>query len=99
MREGRPKRAIDRSLVRKGEKPARAGVESFEVIAREWVGSYSGRIVARWDRNVFPWIGSKSASTLTALEILTVPRRIENRGALETAHRHTRILGRSCARS
>jgi integrase len=68
---------------------------SFEVITREWYTKYSTtwnashgeRIIRRFERDVFPWIGSKPIAELAAPELLAAVRRMENRGALETAHR------------
>ena len=37
--------------------------------------------------DVFPWIGSRPVSSITPPELLTILRRVEERGALETAHR------------
>lgn len=82
-----------------------AGVEraanSFEVIAREWYEknkatwneSHGDRIIRRLERDVFPWIGGKPIADLTAPELLSVARRIESRGALETAHRALQNCG------
>ncbi len=71
------------------------GANSFEVIAREWfdkraanwVASHADRIIRRLERDIFPWIGSTPITELNAPKILEVIRRIEQRGALETAHR------------
>jgi integrase len=41
----------------------------------------------RLERDVFPWIGRKPITNIHAPEILTLLRRIEARGAVETAHR------------
>lgn len=68
---------------------------SFEVIAREWfvkyssnwVKSHSDKIIQRFERDIFPWIGNKPITDVTPLVLLSVIRRIEERGALETAHR------------
>ncbi|MBF0547551.1 MAG: integrase arm-type DNA-binding domain-containing protein [Candidatus Riflebacteria bacterium] len=68
---------------------------SFEVVAREWfqkfeptwVPSYSGKLIRRLARDVFPWIGSRPISEIEAPELLKVVKRIEERGLLETAHR------------
>ena len=45
------------------------------------------RIIRRFERDIFPWIGGRPIAEVTAPELLAVVRRIENRGALETAHR------------
>ncbi|PJD90500.1 MAG: integrase, partial [Legionella sp.] len=68
---------------------------SFEVVAREWfvkysttwVKSHADKIIQRFERDIFPWIGTKPISEVTPPVLLPVIRRIEERGALETAHR------------
>lgn len=68
---------------------------SFEVVAREWYGKYApnwaehhgDRILRRFERDIFPWIGGRPIAEIKAPELLAVVRRIESRGALETAHR------------
>jgi hypothetical protein len=82
---------------RKAMKSARAdrSANSFEVVAREWFAKYSAtwaanhgnRIIRRFERDIFPWIGGRPIADVAAPELLAVVRRIENRGALETAHR------------
>ena len=88
---------IDPSENRKAQKSARAdrATNSFEVVAREWFAKHSAtwaenhgdRIIRRFERDIFPWIGGRPIAEVTAPDLLTVIRRIENRGALETAHR------------
>lgn len=88
---------LDPGEHRKAKKAARAdrASNSFEVVAREWFGKYSAtwaedhgnRIIRRFERDIFPWLGGRPIAEMTAPELLTVIRRIENRGALETAHR------------
>lgn len=39
------------------------------------------------EKDIFPWLGSRPVSAITAPELLTCLRRIEARGALDTAHR------------
>ena len=88
---------VDPGEHRKAQKLARneQAENSFEVIAREWFAKYattwaashSDRTMRRLERDVFPWIGSRPICDIHAPEILTVLRRIEARGAGETAHR------------
>ncbi len=88
---------IDPGANRKATKSAKVerAANSFEVIAREWFEKFkpqweenhSTRIINRFERDIFPWIGGRPIAELTATELLAVARRIENRGALETAHR------------
>lgn len=78
----------------KATKTERAG-NSFEVIAREWFAknstnwaeNHGSRIIRRLERDVFPWIGGRPIADITAAELLAVLRRVEERGAVETAHR------------
>lgn len=70
-------------------------IDSFEEIAREWftkfsiewAPSHADKIIRRLERDIFPWIGKQPIASITAPELLSVLRRIESRGALETAHR------------
>ncbi|CAN7504829.1 tyrosine-type recombinase/integrase [Acidovorax sp. LjRoot117] len=69
--------------------------ESFEHVAREWFDtrkeewapSYGEKFLRRLEVDVFPWVGSEPVSSITPPQLLTVVRRIEGRGAVETAHR------------
>lgn len=89
--------SVDPTEHRKAEKAtiAEQSTNSFEVIAREWFAKYSttwvpshaDRIIRRLERDIFPWIGDKPVATLTPPQLLGTIRRIEERGALETAHR------------
>ena len=93
----------DPAVARRAEKAARSGLdsESFEGVAREWYGKFSpnwapthaDKILRRLERDVFPWLGSRPIGQVTAPELLTAARRIEARGALETAHRALQNCG------
>jgi len=88
---------VDPGEYRKVTKAAKVErtANSFESIAREWLTKYAptwtsehaNRIIRRFERDVFPWLGDKPVLDLKAPELLAVLRRIEERGALETAHR------------
>jgi len=68
---------------------------SFEAIAREWHGkystiwadSYARKIIRRFELYIFPWLGSRPIAKITPPELLSVLRRVESKGILETAHR------------
>ena len=88
---------IDPSEKRKAQKAALTdqAANSFEAIAREWYAkqapnwaiSHASKIIERLERDVFPWVGSRSIAEITAPDLLAVLRRIEGRGAIDTAHR------------
>ncbi len=87
----------DPSQARKAGKAALVAQSenTFEAVAREWFGKYSPswalghseKIIRRLERDVFPWLGSRPVADVSPPELLAVLRRIEQRGALETAHR------------
>ncbi|MBA2492431.1 MAG: integrase arm-type DNA-binding domain-containing protein [Gammaproteobacteria bacterium] len=92
---------IDPGQARKAEKAARGDTNSFEAVAREWytkqaptwaVG-HASKIIRRLERDVIPWLGARPIGCITAPELLAVLRRIESRGAIETAHRALRNSG------
>lgn len=67
---------------------------TFEAIAREfqgkkksaWSTKYAERWLALMEKDVFPWVGSLAISTITTPILLQVLRRVEARGAHESAH-------------
>ncbi len=91
----------DPAEARKAGKLAQAGAESFEAVAREWhvkfspgwVASHADRILRRLDNDLFPWLGKRPIAEIKAPELLGVLRRIESRGAQETAHRAMQNCG------
>lgn len=88
---------INPSAQRKAEKVTPEGYHPncFEMVAREWHNEYQStwnkshaeRIIRRLEKDIFPWLGKKNIAEITAPELLTVIRRIKDRGVLETAHR------------
>jgi len=93
---------IDPGAVKKAQKQAETEeTETFEVIAREWHTKFSPTwakthtdgIMSRLERDIFPWIGKRPIAEIKAPELLTVIRRVESRGALESAHRVRTIAG------
>jgi integrase len=94
---------VDPAQYRKETKAMRKqqAANSFEAVAREWFTKYnhiwteghSKTIISRLELNIFPWLGTQPVASITAPELLTALRRIERRGALETAHRVKQICG------
>ena len=94
---------IDPGEVKKAQKAATVAdtENSFEVVAREWHGKFSSQwspghaktTMDRLERDVFPWIGNMLVANVKPVDLLAVLRRIEGRGALETAHRVRTICG------
>jgi integrase len=94
---------IDPSEHRKATKAASVdrASNSFEVVTREWFAKFStewapshrDRIIRLFERDIFLIIGGRPVSDVTAPELLTALRRIEARGAVDTAHRARGICG------
>lgn len=86
---------IDPSQQRKAERMSQSGADSFEPIAREWweykkdtwTEGNAHRTLARLVNDVFPYLGAFPINTIPAITLLETIRRIESRGAIETAHR------------
>ena len=95
--------STDPSAVKQAQKTSKAELaeNSFEVIAREWFvrhapnwkENHSSKIIARLEKDVFPWIGARPIAEIAAPALLAAIRRIEARGALETAHRALACCG------
>jgi integrase len=91
---GAIKKALKASMVAETE-------NSFETVAREWHMKFSGTwspshtetTLRRLQADVFPVIGDTPINEIKAPELLAMLRRIESRGALETAHRVRTICG------
>ncbi|MCD6039487.1 MAG: intA [Gammaproteobacteria bacterium] len=74
---------------------------SFEAIAREWLAKFStnwsakhiARTLRQFEKEIFPWLGQQIISEVTPPQLLSALRRIENRGAIETAHRTHQTCG------
>jgi integrase len=95
-------KGIDPGAVRKAQKQAAVvETETFEVVAREWHNNFKSKwseghaatIMDRMERDLFPWIGKRPIAEVKAPELLAAMRRVEARGALESAHRIRTICG------
>lgn len=88
---------IDPGEHRKIQKATKAeqAANSFEAVAREWYAkhlpnwavSHAEKIIRRLEGDVFPWLGKRPIAEIGAPDLLKVLRRVEERGALDTAHR------------
>jgi integrase len=91
---------IDPNAKRKAE--SAATVDTFEAIALEFLASKRLTLRAStWQRDsdqltqmIFPYLGSKPIASIEAPDLLSILRRIEKRGAIDTAHRARALCGR-----
>jgi integrase len=86
---------VDPSAARRAAKEVtRVPDDTLEAIAREfldikraeWSAPHATRWIERLEKDVFPWIGSKSLAEVTAPLLLQTLRRVEARGVRETVH-------------
>lgn len=61
--------------------------EWFDKFSSQWVDSHASKIIRRLERDLFPHFKGVGINTVKPIELLAVLRRVEARGALETAHR------------
>ena len=88
---------IDPSAVRKAakEQQRKANGETFEGVAidwfetnkAKWAPSYADRLKVRLDEDLVPSLGPLPIASITATQVLEAIRRVEDRGAIETAKR------------
>jgi integrase len=84
---------INPSAQRQAEKFSMAN--TFEAVGREWLSLQQNKLApatyakAAWtlETLVYPYIGSRPIAKLTATDVLTALKRVEDRGFHETAHR------------
>lgn len=94
---------IDPSELRKVKKAAQfeSAENSFSAIGLEWFAKqkpawaerHSTKVQWMLEKNLFPWLGNRPVSDITPPELLSVLRRIESRGAIETAKRTKQVAG------
>ncbi|NDY90151.1 tyrosine-type recombinase/integrase [Ideonella livida] len=77
-------------------------VDAFEPVAREWLervhshkvsANHAERTRIRLEQDLFPWLGRLPLAAIKAPDVLACLRRVEGRGALETAHRVRQAAG------
>ncbi|QNN47044.1 integrase arm-type DNA-binding domain-containing protein [Thermomonas brevis] len=93
----------DPSAKRQTDKDAshKAAANTFEAVSREWYAkqkkswtdSYSSKVIRRLEADIFPWLGARPIGGITAADLLKHLERIEERGAIETAHRALQTCG------
>ena len=97
--EARKAEKADRAQKREAQALADAGLPgpgTFEHVAREWLttvheakvsAGHADRTRIRLEQDAFPWLGRCPLGEIEAPELLKSLRRVEARGAIETAHR------------
>lgn len=95
---------VDPSMAKRLERQLgqQVAANTFQLVAQEWlervhqhdvVPDHYQRNRRRLERDAFPVLGKRPLSEITAAELLTCLRRIEERGHVETAHRVKTLCG------
>ena len=100
---------VDPSAERKEAKAMAVEAEreqaaTFETVAREWhsrkttdlTPGHRKKILARLEKQLFPYIGNIPFSKLEPADILAAVRRAEDRGVIVTARRLAQLAGQVC---
>ena len=97
--ETRKAEKVERKTRRDAQVLAEAGkpaIGTFEHVGREWLShvhevnvsaGHAERTRIRLEQDAFPWLGRRPIGEIEAPELLACLRRVEARGAIETAHR------------
>lgn len=106
LKDARRRRDLAKDTIAKGIEPSPESLEafvpdSFETVAREWLqnqGSgwkkaYAARVASRLELNIFPEFGHLPIADIDAPEILKALRKIEARGAIDSAKRIKQYAG------
>lgn len=93
----------DPSAAKREEREAKAdaAANTFEIVARDWLkktaadrGESTQSKITTWlEKDVFPHIGSRPIASIGPRDVLTTVRKIEARGAIDSAHRIKQVCG------
>lgn len=94
---------VDPVLARQQEKMRQSltADNSFKSVALEWYekqkphwsASHATRTLSWLERDLFPFFGNRAMDSIAAPDLLAALHRIEQRGAVETAHRVLQVAG------
>lgn len=107
LKDARTKREEAKTLLVQGIDPAEkrkaerhAAADTFGAVVREWFArhvaqltpGHADKIIRRFERDIFPWLGEQPAEEVTPRLVLDVLRHIEARGVLESVCRSSFLL-------
>lgn len=95
------KSGVDPGDIKKAEKASQVELSenTFQNIAREWferfrstwAESHATTIIRRLEKDIFPYLGESPIREIKPSDLLEVLRKVEARGAIDTAHREKTI--------
>jgi len=105
LKAARARRDELKTILAQGLDPAVAdrakGENTFAALAQKWYAarepgwaeSHKEKIWARFEKDLFPALGARPIKEITVPELLAVVRKIEARGAVDSAHRTLQSCG------
>ncbi len=94
---------VDPSTAKREGKQARAAAaaNTFEAVAREWLAktgtermaSTQGKVTTWLEKDLIPFIGNMPIASIGPRDVLATVRKMEARGAIDSAHRLQQICG------
>lgn len=94
---------IDPSQAKQDDRKTKvlAEAHTFEIVARQWLAKTANdratstqEKVTNWlNHDVFPFIGTRPISTIGPRDVLVTVQKMEDRGAVDSAHRVKQICG------
>jgi len=94
---------IDPGAAKQAQKQIKATAltNTFEAVARDWLAKTKAdraqitqdKVTAWLEKDAFPLIGAMPIATIGPRDVLATVRKIEARGAIDTAHRVTQLCG------
>lgn len=94
---------VDPSTAKREEKQsnALAATNTLELVAREflktkadsWTPKYAEKWIRGMEKDLFPYLGAQPLAIIKAQALLEALRRVEKRGAIETAHTLRQTVG------
>lgn len=81
------KRQKLRAITSVGDTFKDVAMDWYSKQAPQWSPSHAERSLRQLERDLFPWIGSRSMVEIHAMELLAALQKVEERGAVETADR------------
>ena len=83
----------ERSHAVQGNTFEKVAMEWYNTAKSQWSDGHAVTIISRLKRDVFPPLGKRLISEITAADILATLRLVESRQAFESAHRIKTIIG------
>lgn len=102
LRQTEKAKAAEKVEAAKRAEAGKPPIGSFEAVAREWHQTchapnvsegHAARTLLRLEQDVFPWLGATPIANVTVANLMNALRKVEARGAIETAHRIKFVCG------